>query len=67
MITYLCHIVYVVTIDYPTDGKPTSIERDIVRAAERRDLATEKLGVIKDGQVLPLSPYEHAAVRARYA
>lgn len=64
MIRYLCHTVYVVTVDYPTAG---SIERDIVRAAERRDLATEKLGVISDGRLIPLSPYETTEVRARYA
>lgn len=59
MIRYRGHIVYVVT--------PTSIAHDVVRAATRADLATEKLGVIKDGGVLPLSPYEHREVRSAQA
>ena len=62
MLTYRGHIVYVVTVDYPTNGKPTSIADDIVRAATRADLATEKLGVIKDGRVLPLSAWEQREV-----
>lgn len=67
MIRYLCHIVYVVTVDYPTNGKPTSIEGDVVRMATRSDLATEKLGVIKNGAVLPLSQHETNELRARLA
>lgn len=65
--TYLCHTVYVVTVDYPTMGAPTSIASDVLRPAERRDLATEKLGVISDGRVLPLSPWEHGELLRRYA
>lgn len=67
MITYRGHIVYVVTVDYPTNGVETSVSRDIVRAAQRADLATEKLGVISDGRVLPLSSYEHREVRSAQA
>lgn len=63
VIRYRCHIVYVVTASYPTMGAPC----DVVRAADRRDLATEKLGVISDGKCIPLSPYEAAEVRARCA
>lgn len=61
---YLTHTVYVVANGYPLLG---SIETDIIREARPADLSQEKLGVINEGRVVPLSQYEREQLQQRQA